>query len=133
MTVDEAILDLIEQQAVPDQATLLTLLAAQGHRLTQPTLSRHLKKLSVVKRGGRYQRVERGSAERPSYSVIESPPNMIIIKTAPGHAQVLGVIIDRAGVSGIAGTLAGDDTVFIAVTSGDLRVPVRDAIEKALG
>lgn len=132
MTVDQTILDLIEADTITDQAALLALLVAHGHSLTQPTLSRHLKKLSVMKVNGRYQKVERTTPERPPWALVESPPNLIILKTAPGHAPLLGVIVDRAGLSGIAGSLAGDDTVFIAMT-GEVGIPeMRVAIEQAL-
>jgi transcriptional regulator of arginine metabolism len=132
MTVDQLILELIEQEVVTDQASLLALLKARGHAVTQPTLSRHLKKLSVMKVNGRYQRVERTAPERPPYSLIESPPNLLILKTAPGHAPLLGVIVDNAGLDEIAGTLAGDDTLFIALAAGSDLATLRRGVETAL-
>lgn len=132
MTVDQTILELIEAESVTDQASLLALLTQRGHQLTQPTLSRHLKKLSVMKVNGRYQRVERSAPERPPWSLVESPPNLLALNTAPGHAPLLGVIVDRAGIEGIAGTLAGDDTVFIALAGGVDISRVRMEIEAAL-
>ncbi|MCA1798750.1 MAG: hypothetical protein LC632_04625 [Xanthomonadaceae bacterium] len=132
MTVDQLILEIIEGETVTDQATLLTMLAGRGRAVTQPTLSRHLKKLSVMKVNGRYQRVERSAPERPEYSLVEAPPNLVILKTAPGHAPLLGVIIDRAGITGIAGSLAGDDTVFIAAAAGTDVAALREEIEAAL-
>ena len=71
VSIDQTLLDLIEDRAVADQATLLQLLAERGHRLTQPTLSRHLKKLSVMKVGGQYRRVERTINDRPPFNVID--------------------------------------------------------------
>lgn len=132
MTVDQLILELVETEEVFDQAQLRRLLAERGHRLTQPTLSRHLKKLSVVKRNGRYQLVERDAAERPPFSLVEAPPNLLILKTAPGHAPLLGVLVDRAGIDEVAGTLAGDDTVFIALAPGASPAGVRLRVEEAL-
>jgi len=115
MTLDESILELLEKRAVTDQATLLGLLRRAGHRLTQPTLSRHLQKLGVQKLAGRYQRVEPAPAELPAYAVSVAPPNLVIIRTQPGYAQALAVRVDRRAIEGVVGTLAGDDTVFIAV------------------
>lgn len=132
MTVDQLILELIERETVTDQAGLLDLLSANGHTLTQPTLSRHLKKLSVMKVNGRYQRVERTMPDRPPYTLVDSPPNLLILKTAPGHAPLLGVIVDRAGIDAIAGTLAGDDTVFIALAAGSDLAALRERVEDAL-
>ncbi len=117
LSIDQTILALIDEQAVPDQASLLRLLAARGHTLTQPTLSRHLKKLSVMKVAGQYRRVERTLSDRPSFTLIISPPNLLILKTAPGHAPLLGVRVDQIGIAEIAGSLAGDDTLFIALTA----------------
>ena len=58
MTLDEAILKLAEAQEITDQSVFLDLLKREGHKVTQPTLSRHLNKLGVQKLAGRYQRVE---------------------------------------------------------------------------
>ena len=115
MTLDEAILELLEKREVTDQATLLELLRRADHRVTQPTLSRHLRKLGVEKVAGRYQRLEPAPTELPAYTIIAAPPNLVIIRTRPGYAQALAVRMDQRAIDGVAGTLAGDDTVFIAV------------------
>ncbi len=116
MTLDEAILKLTEEREVTDQAEFLDLLKREGHKVTQPTLSRHLTKLGVQKLAGRYQRVEPLPTELPAYAVSSAPPNLVIIKTRPGFAQALAVRLDGHAIDGVVGTLAGDDTVFIAVT-----------------
>lgn len=116
MTLDEAILRLTEQQAVTDQAEFLDLLKRDGHKVTQPTLSRHLAKLGIQKLAGRYQRVDPIPTELPAYAVSAAPPNLVIIKTRPGYAQALAVLLDQHAIDGVVGTLAGDDTVFISVT-----------------
>lgn len=132
MNVDELILEIVAGEVVSDQSQLRRLLAARGHALTQPTLSRHLKKLSVAKQNGRYQRVERNPADRPPHTMLESPPNLLILKTAPGHAQLLGVLVDRSGVGEIAGTLAGDDTVYIALSAGTEIEEVKTRLDEIL-
>jgi len=116
MTLDEAILKLAEAQEITDQSMFLDLLKREGHKVTQPTLSRHLSKLGVQKLAGRYQRVEPMPGELPAYAVSAAPPNLVIIKTRPGYAQALAVLLDQRAIDGVVGTLAGDDTVFIAVT-----------------
>ena len=115
MTLDESILRLTEERAVTDQAVYLDLLKKEGHKVTQPTLSRHLTKLGIQKLAGRYQRVEPIPSELPAYAVSAAPPNLVIIKTRPGYAQALAVLLDGHAIDGVVGTLAGDDTVFIAV------------------
>lgn len=116
MTLDESILKLTEAREITDQSVFLQLLKDEGHRITQPTLSRHLNKLGIQKLAGRYQRVEPIPGELPAYAVSAAPPNLVIIKTRPGYAQALAVLLDQHAVDGVVGTLAGDDTVFIAVT-----------------
>jgi transcriptional regulator of arginine metabolism len=119
VTLDQTILRLIEDQQVTDQSQFLALLRERGFHLTQPTLSRHLKKLSVMKREGRYQRVDSGASEIPPYQVTRAPPNLLVLRTRPGHAQLIGYRLDAAHIHGLMGTVAGDDTVFVAV-DGDL-------------
>lgn len=116
MTLDEAILKLAEAQEITDQSVFLNLLKREGHKVTQPTLSRHLNKLGVQKLAGRYQRIEPIPGELPAYFVSAAPPNLVIIKTRPGYAQALAVLLDQQAIDGVVGTLAGDDTIFIAVT-----------------
>ncbi len=135
LELDEAIRRLLEANEITDQAVLQRLLAAEGHTPSQSTLSRHLKRLSIQKVNGRYQRVEPGTPEQPTQSVqvLEAPPNMLVLKTAPGYAQVVGVMVDRSPeISGLAGTVAGDDTVFIAVRDPSLLPVVRGQVERLL-
>ena len=126
MTLDESILRLTEEREVTDQAIFLDLLKKEGHKVTQPTLSRHLSKLGIQKLAGRYQRVDPIPTELPAYAVSAAPPNLVIIKTRPGYAQALAVLVDQHAIDGMVGTLAGDDTVFIAVTP---EKKMREAVE----
>lgn len=135
MNLDEAILQLISRQDVPDQAVLQTLLEEAGHAPSQSTLSRRLRKLNVQKVNGRYQRMEvpaPAPAAAPRVSIIEAPPNMLVLKTAPGYAQIFGLALDREEVEGLAGTVAGDDTIFIAVKDPSLLQDVRATVEQLI-
>lgn len=120
MNIDQVILELIQQEEVTDQAGLRERLAADGFDVTQPTLSRHLKRLGVEKVAGVYRRVERTTVSVPDYQLALAPPNLIVLRTRPGHAQVIAVLLDETEVNGVAGTLAGDDTIFIAASDADL-------------
>jgi transcriptional regulator of arginine metabolism len=132
--LDEAILRLLETHEISDQAVLQRLLAAEGHAPSQSTLSRHLKRLSIQKVGGRYQHVEPVVPELPRITVLEAPPNLLVLKTAPGYAQAVAVRLDRMpDIPGLAGTVAGDDTIFIAVTDPSLLAEVRGQVEELLG
>lgn len=120
------VLELIDQEAIPSQEVLRQRLAARGIEATQATLSRDLKDLGLVKRAGdgAYVRpgVERASpavGEQLRKSVatlvrsLERVDTMVVLKTDPGQAQSVAVLIDRAKLDEIAGTVAGDDTILI--------------------
>ena len=115
MDLDPLILRLLEGAAITDQSELLARLADQGQELTQSTLSRRLKRLGVQKIQGRYRRGDGPVPTRPEVILSEVPPNLLVLRTAPGFAQALGLSLDAAAVPGQVGTLAGDDTVFVAV------------------
>ncbi len=118
MNVDALILQLLEASPVTDQGDLLVRLAGLGHELTQSTLSRRLKRLGVQKVQGRYRRLEPVTQVLPEVTLVEVPPNLLVLRTAPGFAQALGLSLDADPVAGQMGTLAGDDTVFVAVLPG---------------
>lgn len=132
--LDEAIERLLEANEITDQAVLQRMLAAEGFTPSQSTLSRHLKRLSIQKVGGRYQRVEPGpAAPTQAISIIEAPPNLLVLKTSPGYAQVVAVMVDKSpDIDGVAGTVAGDDTIFIAVKEPALLREVRSQVEELL-
>jgi len=133
MSLDQAILHLIGVRPIPDQASMLELLAKEGFELTQGTLSRRLAKLSVQKREGRYQRVIPHDHPMPPYTLIESPPNMLVLQTGPGFGMALAIRVDRSNVPGVAGTLAGEDTLIIAITRGHELAEVGARIQQVLG
>jgi len=132
MTLDEAILQLVVEREITDQSDFLDLLRHTGHAVTQPTLSRHMKKLGVHKVTGRYQQMEPLPEKLPVFSLTQVPPNLVIIRTRPGYAQPLAVKLDQQKIEGVGGTLAGDDTVFIAVASPARFRAVADAVEVLL-
>lgn len=120
MGIDEEILRLIEKDYIGDQATLRERLRNNGHNLTQPTLSRHLNRLNVRKEHGRYRHIERPSVEAPEMQLVPVAPNLVVLRTRPGYAQAIAVKLDSEKITGIAGTVAGDDTVIIVALGNDL-------------
>ncbi len=120
------ILDVIDHEAVASQEELRLKLSARGIEATQATISRDLKDLGLVKRAGdgAYERpgVERSSPAtedqlRRSIGTLvrglERVDAMVILRTDPGQAQSVAVLIDRVKLDEIAGTIAGDDTILI--------------------
>ncbi|HYJ92658.1 MAG TPA: hypothetical protein VEV84_15215 [Pyrinomonadaceae bacterium] len=113
----QAILNLIVTRPVARQDELAQLLANQGFSVTQASVSRDLEKLGVTKINGRY--VRQAPNGRPSpygpISFTEAGENLIVIKCASGLASAAAVRIDAAAIPEIVGTIAGDDTIFVAV------------------
>ena len=131
--IDQVILRLVSQQVVPDQASLLELLDGEGIKLTQGTLSRRLAKLSIRKRGGRYQRVAGTSHPAPPYAFAQSSPNLLVLQTHQGLGPALALRVDRNTVRGVAGTVAGEDALFIAIHGDSSLAEVQAQVEQVLG
>jgi len=127
---------IISEQEVSDQIELLNQLRNSGIETTQATISRDLQELKVVKvrvKPGhyRYEILKKASEGdlRDQLTVmfdnfvdeIKSTNNLIVIKTAPGNANSVAVIIDRLGLPEILGTIAGDDTVLVVVDTDENR------------
>lgn len=120
------ILDVVDHEAVASQEELRQHLAKRGIEATQATISRDLKELGLVKRAGdgAYVRpgVERGSpaideqlrrAVATQVRNLERVGHQLVLRTDPGQAQGVAILIDRAQLAEVAGTIAGDDTILI--------------------
>lgn len=120
------ILEVVDGEAVSSQEALRQRLKVRGIDATQATLSRDLKELGLVKRAGDGAYTRPGQ-ERAGHAVAEqlrrSLPTLvrglervellIVLRTDPGQAQGLAVLIDRAQLPEVAGTVAGDDTILL--------------------
>jgi transcriptional regulator of arginine metabolism len=125
---------LLENHAVTSQTQLVELLEADGVRATQATVSRDLDELGAVKvrvPGGEsvyaipelpHERVAPEDHLRRMLSDwvadIGSSGNLVVLRTPPGSAHVVGSALDRSGLPEILGTVAGDDTVLVVVAEG---------------
>jgi transcriptional regulator of arginine metabolism len=112
--LNETVLEVLSQQKVRNQLGLQKLLKQRGIVVTQSTLSRHLRQLGLQKKEGFYQIIQK-SVE--GVQIIPVPPNLIVLKTLPGHAQAIAYRLDQSKMEGLVGTVAGDDTLFLAVQS----------------
>jgi transcriptional regulator of arginine metabolism len=120
---------ILETNAVTSQADLVALLADSGVEATQATVSRDLEELGAVK-----VRVPGGETvyalpELPTQQVapedhlrrvlgewvveVAHSANLVVLRTPPGSAHVVGSALDRSGFAGVLGTVAGDDTVLV--------------------
>lgn len=116
MELDQALHDLLRRMPESDQQGLAEALRQAGIEVSQSTLSRHLKRLGYSKREGRWSR-ETGPRLRAELKL--APPNLLVLRTAPGFANALAVELDQLPLPGQVGTIAGDDTIFVAI-GGDL-------------
>src|ERR671933_1347374 len=113
----QKILSLIRARRIGTQQELTALLDRAGFVATQSSVSRDLEELGVVKRNGHYTlpRASEGAAARGLLGLEAAGDCLVVAKCEPGLASAVAVEIDRAGIGEIVGTLAGEDTVFIAV------------------
>lgn len=129
--LDERILLLVAEEDIPDQAILGQRLADLGLLVSQPSLSRHLRRLNVVKRGGYYRQEPRNAPLQPRVMVKPAPPNLIVLQTSPGYAQAIGALLDDDPLPGQVGTVAGDDTVLVVCGDPDsFEAAVEDARDR---
>ncbi len=127
------ILRLVQDRAVSTQSELAQALRDEGHDVVQTTVSRDIGELGLVKvraPSGRlvYAAPGAGDADRlraigaalRRYAVGVEPASggLVVVTTPSGYASALAQAIDEGGHPSIAGTLAGDNTIFIAAREG---------------
>jgi len=111
----QKILGLIRAKNVGTQEELRNLLERSGVWSTQSSLSRDLEELGVVKHHGRYTVPRANGNARGLLSLDLAGDCLVVARTEPGLASAVAVEIDGAVIAEIIGTLAGEDTIFIAV------------------
>ncbi|NRA64575.1 MAG: hypothetical protein HRU19_08840 [Pseudobacteriovorax sp.] len=115
---------IIRKERVRNQEDLRDRLLENGFETTQSSISRDLKKLGIVKVDGCYKspNIAPGESNKVDrLDAIAAGDNLIILKTGPGNANRAGVLIDKTQIPGILGTIAGDDTIFVAVSNRNVQ------------
>ncbi len=142
-----AIADLIRSNALASQEEVAERLAALGYAVTQATVSRDLEQIGAVKvRRGKHLAYAIPDAVAPASSgrlnsvfrdwvrSIEPAGNLVVIRTPPGSAHLVGVVLDQGEFPEIVGTICGDDTIFVACRSaGDGKLLTRKLGTEAAG
>lgn len=120
-------------------------LAEHGIDVAQPTLSRDLRLLGVIKGPSGYGFGAEAGAREPDTEVAVSEAcaefaesvryaeQLVVVKTGPGRAQPLAVVLDAASRSEVLGTVAGDDTIFVACASSSAAASLADNIASWAG
>jgi transcriptional regulator of arginine metabolism len=112
----QQILSLIRAKPIGTQEDLRALLERTGIPATQSSVSRDLEELGVVKHHGHYTMPRtNGATTRGLLSLDHAGETLIVARTVPGLASAVAVEIDAAAIAEIVGTIAGEDTIFIAV------------------
>ena len=139
------IIELIKSEEIDTQEKLVERLNELGFKATQATVSRDIKELGLIKtakRGGRsfYVQAPEASPDDQKYSSIlrqtitdiKSAENIIVIHTLSGCAGAAAEVIDRIAPGSVAGTLAGDNTIFVAVDRRENVGSVLEVFKKEL-
>jgi transcriptional regulator of arginine metabolism len=132
----ELILDLVSRNEIENQEQLQALLEVEGVTTTQATISRDLRDLSISKGPHGYavvkledvSRVDLDDLQRSlkqDATSVERAGTLVVVRTHPGHGRPLGIKIDQANFPQSAGTIAGDDTIFIATRSASQATEIR--------
>jgi transcriptional regulator of arginine metabolism len=112
----QRILGLIQAKPIGTQEDLRALLEQAGMPATQSSVSRDLEELGIVKQHGHYTLPRaNGASARGLLSLDQAGDSLVIARTMPGLASAVAVEIDAAALSEVVGTIAGEDTIFIAV------------------
>jgi len=142
----QAIARLIERREVTNQPQLVELLADEGIQATQATVSRDLDDLGAIKvrvpGGNTVYAVPEFAPERVApldqlrrvmgewVADVNHAGNLVVVRTPPGCAHVVASALDRSGIEGLLGTVAGDDTMMCVATEdiggADLAVSLRE-------
>ncbi|HHV64150.1 MAG TPA: arginine repressor [Peptococcaceae bacterium] len=122
--------ELISKEVIRTQEELAQRLLEEGFNVTQATISRDIKEMGLIKitnAGDEYRYALPGEVSLVSYQerlkrmwkdVVVSfdySENIIAIKTIPGNAQALALLLDNSGWQEVIGTVAGDDTIFLLI------------------
>ncbi len=123
------IIELIENNQIETQEELADLLKKSGYHVTQATISRDIKELKLIKVMGQDGRQYYASLKdmgtlydervirvfRESVLTVDTATFLVVLHTLPAMAQAAALAIDALEWNEIVGTIAGDDTIFVAV------------------
>lgn len=138
------ILEIIGEQEIETQNQMMEALARRGVKSTQATLSRDIKELRLVKRlssdGGYYYsapvKEEDGDKLtrlrkifRECVISFDTAQNLVVIHTLPGLANAAASALDNMDIPELIGTIAGDDTAFLAMRDTEKAVEFCQEIE----
>lgn len=143
----QAILRLVRDRAISTQAGLVEALREEGHDVVQTTVSRDVQELGLAKvraPSGRLvyaapgaddadRRHAIGVAMRRYATGVERAGALVVVTTPSGYASALAQAIDEGRHPGIAGTIAGDNTIFVAPREGTSVTALASELRESIG
>jgi transcriptional regulator of arginine metabolism len=120
----EAILAMVAGQRLETQEDLVAALRARGIEASQASVSRDIAALGLIKVGGRWAQPTTDAVHPEPLeqriaayllAVAAAGDHLLVLRTPAGEAQGVALALDRLDVAGVVGTVAGDDTIFVAV------------------
>lgn len=137
------ILELISTHQIHTQEELADALAREGWEVTQSSVSRDVAALRLAKADGAYQRPVPMAAPAASpdelriaegvLTVELAGEALIVLHTPPGEANRVGVALDRLAWPDLLGTIAGDDTIFLAVRNRKAQARLARELQRLVG
>jgi transcriptional regulator of arginine metabolism len=125
----EALLNLISTGTFSAQEDVVAQMVRSGFDVTQSSISRDFRLLGISKIRGFYQatadRTDRIRLSHFIQSISTAGPNMLVVKTESGGASPVAEAVDHALLQGIVGTVAGDNTIFIATENSEVHEPIK--------
>ena len=133
----ELILNIIKENKIRTHEALVEELSSRGVTVTQATVSRDIKELGIVKvpdsQGSIYAVSARWDNPLKKYASdvekVTEAGNLVIIRTNPGMASAVAAAVDKEMHSEIAGSIAGDDTIFVAVETISLAHEISEKLK----
>lgn len=135
-----ALLSILRNRRLTSQTAVVRAMRSAGFTVTQPSISRDFQELGVVKLSGRYvsateMQEQENQTVPDTFSVLQvksAGANLTVIKTHAGAANLVALKLDAKGIPGVIGTVAGDDTIFVALTGKAAQVRFEQAVQESL-
>lgn len=134
----QRIKELIENNNITTQDMLVDMLNNDGYNVTQATVSRDIKKLGLVKSFedgvNKYVIKKDNTIANDNYILkngiikVVNAQNLVVIKCKSGLANAICVFLEELNIDGIAGMLAGDDTIFVAALDNDIAIEIKNEL-----
>lgn len=130
----DKIREIVRANDVRTQRDLVALLAKEGFSCTQATVSRDVMEIGLVKApDGCYALPEEMRLKRMVSELVEdvrAAGNLVVVKTYSGGASGVSAALDHAGIEDVLGTVAGDDTIFLAAATPEAALRIEQSIDR---